>query len=110
MPGRSTLDRSICPHCCGRYHAAVKSGAVPLVMLSGVTPLVSNEVEQVEVVALMAAGAPAVQLVVAVGITPASFPSIPLAVAMTVSGCSAENDSEAPHQAGIVQRTCGIRT
>src|SRR5579862_5657832 len=102
MPGRSTPDRSIWPHCCGRYHAAVKSGAVLSVLLSEVTPLVSNEVEQVEVAALMAAGAPAVQLVVAVGITPESVASSPLAVAMTVSGCSAENDSEAPHQAGIV--------
>src|ERR1700761_9301897 len=80
-------------------------------MLSGVTPLVSRAVVQVEVAAEAAVPAPAVAHdVVAVGITPASVASRPLAVAMIVSGCSAENDSEAPHQAGMVQRICGMRT
>jgi hypothetical protein len=85
------------------YQAAVKSGALPLAGLSGVTPLVSRVVVQVASVELATAGAPAVQLVVAVGITPASEPTIPFAVAMTVLGVSAETDHEPqPAYAGIV--------
>jgi len=52
------------------YQAAVRSGALPLAILVGVTPLVSRLVEQVVAVPM----APVVQVVVAVGITPASEP------------------------------------
>src|SRR5215472_4940195 len=83
-------------------------------MLSGVLPLVSSAVVQVCWVAVTdATGAPAavsVQLVVKVGTTPASEASRPTGVAMIVSGVSADTENEPPHHAGMVQRTCGIRT
>src|SRR5215813_2265917 len=91
-PGRNTAEKSRWPQGCGMYQAAVKSGALALARLSGVLPLVSRVVEQV----VATPRAAVVQLVVAVGITPASEPWIPTGVAMTVSGVSAENDSEPP--------------
>src|SRR5579885_1475427 len=92
MLGRSTAEKSRWPQGCGMYQAAVKSGEVALAMLSGVLPLVSNVVVQVVAVA----SAAVVQLVVAVGITPASEPWIPTGVATTVSGVSADTEKELP--------------
>ena len=60
--------------------------------LSGVTPLVSTDVLQV----VATPSAATVQVVVAVGITPASLDSRPLPVAIWVDGVSAENDREVP--------------
>src|SRR5215469_16622214 len=109
MPGRSTPEMSKWPQGCGKYQAAVKSGAVDLAMLSGVLPLVSSEVVQVDCVgvlteplAVVAGGFTDGQDVVRVGMTPASEASSPFAVAMMVSGVSAETENDAPHQAGIV--------
>src|SRR5580692_2562988 len=98
MPGRSTAERSTWPQGCGKYNAAVKSGAVVLATLSGNCPLVSTVVEQVVAVA----SAAIVQLVVAVGIKPASFAATPPGVATIVSGCSADTENDEPHQAGMV--------
>src|SRR4029077_4362690 len=100
--GRITADTSKWPQACGTYHAMVKSGAVALAMLVGVTPLVSSDVLQVEVAAASCAGPAAVQLVVRVGIAPASEPSIPLAVAMSVCGVSADTENEPPNGTGTV--------
>src|SRR5215469_8862637 len=105
MPGRSTPEMSKWPQGCGRYQAAVKSGAVDLAMLVAVLPLVSSEVVQV-----VLAGVPSEplgggldgQVVVRIGTTPASEASSPFGLAMMVSGVSAETENEAPHQAGIV--------
>src|ERR1700722_11002551 len=98
MPGRTTPEISKWPQGCGRYHAAVKSGADVLATLSGSWLIVSTVVEQVVAVA----SAAIVQLVVAVGMRPASLAATPCGVAMMVSGCSAATENEAPHQAGMV--------
>src|ERR1700722_2173659 len=97
-PGRSTADKSTWPHGCGKYQAAVKSGEGDLAMLSGSWPLVSTAVVQVVATPRVAT----VQVVVALGTTPASEPSTPAGVPMSVSGVSADTENELPHQAGIV--------
>jgi len=55
------------------------------------------------------ASALTVQLVVTVPVMPASDAASPAAVPISVSGASAETDSEPP-PVSAVQRTCGMRT
>src|SRR5215469_14144606 len=91
MPGRSTPEMSKWPQGCGKYQAAVKSGAVDLATLSGVVPLVSSALVQVDCVgvlteplAVVPGGFTDGQVVVTVGMTPASEASIPSVVATMV--------------------------
>src|ERR1700690_2268053 len=97
-PGRITAETSRWPQGCGRYQAAVTSGAVDLATLTGNWPLVSSAV--VHTVAV--ASAAIVQVVVAVGMTPASDASIPPGVPISVSGVSADTENEPPNGTAMV--------
>src|ERR1700735_4619705 len=90
-PGSSTPEMSRWPQGCGRYHAAVRSGAVDF----------DGLVAKFTLPAIVQGNAVQVTGPVTV-LAPESDAKTPAELATVVSGVSADTENDPPHQAGIV--------